>query len=243
VIATARASTFDLLGFAVLPGVVGIDRVESLGRAIDAAGAGENVLRRDGTLYGMRDALRGLPEVRELANSAEILGLVRPILGPDAFVVRALLFDKTPGANWGVPWHQDLTIAVKQRVKTDGFGPWTVKAGIPHVRPPIEVLEGMVTVRVHLDDCDATSGPLRILPGSHNHGRLGAEATRLWLERDRPIECLVGAGGAVLIRPLLLHASSPATSPRRRRVVHLEYAAAGLPGGLEWFESGTEPPR
>jgi ectoine hydroxylase-related dioxygenase (phytanoyl-CoA dioxygenase family) len=213
VIATASASTFDLLGFVVVPGVVGIDRIESISRAIDAAGAGESVLRRDGIFYGMRDALRGLPEVRELANSTEILGLVRPILGPDAFAVRALLFDKTPSANWGVPWHQDLTIAVKKRVETEGFGPWTVKAGIPHVRPPIEVLEGMVTVRVHLDDCDATSGPLRILPGSHNHGRLGVEATRLRLERDRPVECLVGPGGVVLIRPLLLHASSPATSP------------------------------
>ena len=39
-----------------------------------------------------------------------------------------------------------------------------------------------------------------------------------------------------MIRPLLLHASSAAESPRRRRVVHLEYAADPLPGGLDWFE-------
>jgi hypothetical protein len=71
----------------------------------------------------MRDALRNLPEIRELANSVELLDLVRPVLGPGAFAVRGLLFDKTPEANWGVPWHQDLTIAVKKRVEVPGFGP------------------------------------------------------------------------------------------------------------------------
>lgn len=39
------------------------------------------------------------------------------------------------------------------------------------------------------------------------------------------------------MRPLLLHASSPAASPGHRRVLHVEYAAAGLPGGLQWYEA------
>lgn len=227
---------FDALGFAVVPEVVTPGAVASLARAIDAAGEGPAVLRREGALYGMRDALRGLPEVRDLARSEALLGLVRPVLGPGAFAVRALLFDKTPEANWGVPWHQDLTIAVRRRVDTPGFGPWTVKAGIDHVRPPIATLERMVTLRVHLDDCGPEHGPLRVLPGSHRDGLLGAGATRALLERGRPVSCLVGRGGVVMIRPLLLHASSPAESPRRRRVVHLEYAADPLPGGLDWFE-------
>jgi ectoine hydroxylase-related dioxygenase (phytanoyl-CoA dioxygenase family) len=243
VIATAPATDFDRLGFAILPNILATDLIESLGRAIDEAGDGQAILRREGTLYGMRDALRSLPEIRELANSAELLDLVRPVLGSDAFAVRGLLFDKTPGANWGVPWHQDLTIAVKERVEVVGFGPWTVKAGVTHVRPPVEVLEGMVTLRVHLDSCDALSGPLRVLPASHSLGRLGAEATRIRLERDAAVECLVEAGGVVMMRPLLLHASSAAISPSRRRVIHLEYAAAPLPGGLEWFETGFEGPR
>jgi hypothetical protein len=37
------------------------------------------------------------------------------------------------------------------------------------------------------------------------------------------------------MRPLLLHASSPAADPRHRRVIHLEFAAEPLPGGLEWL--------
>lgn len=230
------APDFEARGFAIVPGVLAPDHVVAIARAIDAAGEGPAVLRREGSLYGMRDALRGLPEIRDLARSEALLALVRPALGPRAFAVRALLFDKTPGANWGVPWHQDLTIAVKARVEAPGFGPWTVKAGIDHVRPPVEILERMVTLRVHVDDCGPDRGPLRVLPGSHVDGLLGAERTRRHLERDRPVSCLVDRGGVVMIRPLLLHASSPAESPRRRRVVHLEYAADPLPDGLDWFE-------
>ena len=32
---------------------------------------------------------------------------------PGAFVVRGLFFDKTPTTNWNLPWHQDMTIAVR----------------------------------------------------------------------------------------------------------------------------------
>jgi ectoine hydroxylase-related dioxygenase (phytanoyl-CoA dioxygenase family) len=118
-----------------------------------------------------------------------------------------------------------------------GFGPWTRKAGIPHVRPPVGVLERMVTLRVHLDDCGPGQGPLRVLPGSHREGRLTAEATRDRLDRFPAVDCTVPGGGVVMIRPLLLHASSAATEPRRRRVIHLEYAIDALPGGVEWFET------
>jgi ectoine hydroxylase-related dioxygenase (phytanoyl-CoA dioxygenase family) len=165
---------------------------------------------------------------------------VRTVPGPGAFVVRGLLFDKTPEANWPVPWHQDLTIAVKARCEAPGYGPWTVKGGVPHVRPPIDVLEGMLTLRVHLDDCDESRGPLRVLPGSHTRGRLDAEETRRWLDRVAPVSCLVPRGGVLLMRPLILHASSPAEVPLHRRVVHLEYAADRLPGNVEWFESEVD---
>ena len=41
------------------------------------------------------------------------------------------------------------------------------------------------------------------------------------------------------MRPLLLHASSASQSPRHRRVIHLEYAADPLPGGLVWDREAT----
>jgi len=230
------AESVRLDGYAVVPGVVDLATVDGLTRSIESARSADSALKHDGDLYGMRDILRAIPEVRRLAGSPELLALVEPVLGPGSFAVRGLLFDKTPAANWSVPWHQDLTIAVRERVDAPGFGPWTRKAGIPHVRPPVEVLEGMITLRVHLDDCGPDQGPLRVLPGSHRDGRLSAEATRDHLETVKAVDCLVDRGGVVMMRPLLLHASSSAVSPRRRRVVHLEYASAPLPGGVDWFE-------
>jgi len=38
------------------------------------------------------------------------------------------------------------------------------------------------------------------------------------------------------MRPLTLHASSAATSPSHRRVLHIEYITGGLPGGLEFHD-------
>jgi hypothetical protein len=87
-------------------------------------------------------------------------------IGPGALPVRAILFDKTAGRNWALAWHQDRTIVVRERIDAPGFGPWTVKSGLIQVEPPFEILKRMVTVRVHLDQVDASNAPLRIVPGS-----------------------------------------------------------------------------
>lgn len=165
-------------GFAIVPGVLDPETVERLRAAISPLGAiaAPAALRRRQSLYGARDLLRLVPEVRELARSAEVRRLVEPVLGPAAFPVRGLLFDKTPEANWGVPWHRDLTIAVRDRRDVPGYGPWTRKAGVPHVQPPLDVLRGMLTIRLHLDDCGSEQGPLAVIPGSHataGQGRRG----------------------------------------------------------------------
>jgi ectoine hydroxylase-related dioxygenase (phytanoyl-CoA dioxygenase family) len=201
------------------------------------------VLRRDGDVYGVRDLLARVPEVRRLAESARLLSLVESILGPGAFVVRGLFFNKTPTANWNLPWHQDVTIAVKQKLEVAGFGPWTLKTGIPHVHAPGELLARMITVRLHLDDCGQENGPMRVLPGSHATGRLNPAEVASWTAEAsrRAISCVVPAGGAFIMSPLLLHASAVATAPGHRRVIHLEYAAEELPGGLEWFQGPTFP--
>jgi len=54
---------------------------------------------------------------------------------------------------------------------------------------------------------------------------------------DRPEAiCTVGRGGAVVMRPRLLHASSPVKTASHRRVIHLEFAAGPLPPPLEWYQ-------
>ena len=132
-------------------------------------------------------------------------------------------------------WHPDLTISVTQKMEVAGFSGWSVKEGAIHVQAPAAVLERMLTVRLHLDDCGPNDGPLRVIPGSHLAGRLDAPQILHW-QRSRASEpCHVPAGGALLMRPLLLHSSSSAVRPNHRRVIHLEFAEEQLPDGLSWL--------
>jgi len=126
---------------------------------------------------------------------------------------------------------------VKQRIDVSGYGPWSIKEGVPHVQPPIEILETMVTVRLHLDDCDESNGPLRVIPGSHRTGRRDAADIVKSRANQKEVICSMQAGDALLMRPLLLHASSEASAPAHRRVVHLEYSTGSLASGLEWAEA------
>ena len=226
-------------GFAVVPPVVGEPAVAALLSALNRLDAGAGVRRRE-TVYAVRNLLEAVPEVAALARSAERRALVTPVLGENCFPVRGILFDKTADANWNVVWHQDLSIAVAEKRETDGFGPWSEKAGVVHVQPPPSVLERMLTVRLHLDDCGEENGPVQVLPGTHRSGRLTSEQIQHLRQERQATACTSPRGGVLLLRPLLLHASSASRLPCHRRVIHLEYAADPLPGGLQWHQCHQE---
>jgi ectoine hydroxylase-related dioxygenase (phytanoyl-CoA dioxygenase family) len=183
---------------------------------------------------GIRNILELLPSAQQLAESQQILALVEPILGNLARVVRGIFFDKQPAANWKVPCHQDVTIAVKNRLDLPDYQPWSLKGGIHHVQPPVAILEQMLTVRIHLDKTDESNGALKVIPGSHAHGKLNDDAIEKWKQTSQ-IYCNCEPGGILLMRPLLLHASSMAIAPSHRRVIHLDYAGCTLPKSLEWY--------
>ena len=184
--------------------------------------------------HAQRNLLDFAP-VRQLACCQSVRKLVAAVLGPDCFAVRGILFNKTPDSNWKVVWHQDRTIAVRERIDVPQFGPWSVKAGVPSVQPPTSIMAKMLAMRLHLDENDESNGPLRVIPGSHRAGCLAAEQILAWKERPT-VTCTVPRGGVILMRPLLLHASSACSQPKQRRVVHLEFACEKLPGGLEWHD-------
>ena len=230
---------FDKDGFLVVPDLLPKAECETL--AIELTDLLEKQKRTNPkSRGGLRNVLRISPLAASVASSETILSVVSDLIGGVAFPVRAILFDKTNGANWGVPWHQDLAIAVAERKATEGFGPWSLKEGVVHVQPPIHVLAGMVTVRLHLDDCNTENGALRVLPGSHLGGELSSEDIADWSAKSSGLTCEIPRGSALVMRPLLLHASSPAKNPSHRRVFHVEYAAIELPNGLEWSERGSK---
>ncbi|MBY9062497.1 phytanoyl-CoA dioxygenase family protein [Sphingomonas yunnanensis] len=169
-----------------------------------------------------------------LDRSGPIGAIAASVLGGDVRPVRAILFDKTAERNWALGWHQDRTIVVKERVNTDGYGPWTVKSGLIQVEPPFEIVERMVTLRVHLDPVDETNAPLRIVPGSHRLGRLPeAEIERVVATIGERL-CLAERGDIWLYATSIIHASLAADPPRRRRVLQVDFSADAAPGPLAW---------
>lgn len=220
------------LGYALLADVVSASQIGAILKELTRLSAGQS--ERRGSVYAARNLLATVPAVARLACSPELRSVIGPVLGRAAFPVRAILFDKVSGANWRVGWHQDQIIPVAARKEVPGFSAWSIKENVPHVRPPAAVLERMLSLRIHLDDCPGTNGALRVIPGSHANGILDEEQIKRISAEVQPITCEVKRGDVLAMRPLLLHSSAPASEPSHRRVIHLEYAAEPLPGGLEW---------
>lgn len=205
-------------GYALVPAVFGPQETASI----------------EASLRAVPVSSAGTRNLLELDWCRKLAARLRGALGVPGLAVQCTLFDKTPERNWLVALHQDLAVPVRERVPHPELQTWSVKEGQHFVQAPAALLEQMVAVRLHIDDCGADNGPLRVVPGSHHYGRLSPdEATRL---RDALGEMspLVHGGGALLMKPLLLHASSKAISPRRRRVLHFLFGPASIGYGLRW---------
>jgi ectoine hydroxylase-related dioxygenase (phytanoyl-CoA dioxygenase family) len=146
-------------------------------------------------------------------------------------------FAKSVSRNWLVPVHQDLSIPVAERVDEPTLAGWSEKEGQLFVQAPREVLESLVAVRLHLDRCGEEDGPLQVVPGSHRDGVLSAEAAVQVRRAQGVVSCLAEQGDAVVMKPLLLHASSKATGTSQRRVLHFLFGPPSLPHGLQWLAS------
>jgi ectoine hydroxylase-related dioxygenase (phytanoyl-CoA dioxygenase family) len=211
-------------GYTVIPDLIEGEELAEITRYVDA-------------LITNGSGMRRLIDVQWCAALAQRLAggdRVRQELPPEATPVQCTLFAKSIERNWLVSLHQDLSIPVAERVASQECSGWSEKEGQIFVQPPIQVLEKLLAVRIHLDDCDERSGALRVIPGSHRLGRLSpGEALQLRTERGEA-SVGVGRGGAMLMRPLLLHASSKVAGNKARRVLHFVFGPGNLPLGLRW---------
>ena len=225
-------------GFAIVPECLDVETCRRIIQLLDQLDMDQSraIIRRKNKVYAVRDVLNKSSGLKSVLQNNTIRRLIGSTLGRNAFVVRSILFDKTASANWHVGWHQDLMIPVKCREDVQGYSAWSVKAGVTHVKPPCPVLEQMLTLRIHLDECTKDDGPLRVIPESHVAGELTVDEIRQRVNSENEVHCVVPAGGALLMKPLLLHASSRANSPDHRRVLHLELANEELPDPLKWHE-------
>ena len=174
------------------------------------------------------------PSVIQLLQQGSLGRYLWSVLGRDLVAVKATMFDKTSSSNWRLQWHQDRAITIKERMDVPGYGPWSMKSGSLHVEAPSRVLEQMVAVRVHLDACGVDNGPLRVVPGSHRQGKISHSQIAEVTATAPSAEILVDQGAIVLMRPLLLHASTTAHHPAHRRVLHIELAPRESISPLQW---------
>lgn len=195
---------------------LGRDGAELTTQALDGASldALESVLSgqpRD--VAGVR--LFGLEGLRSFLEPGGPIGSLAAVrLGKNTRPVRAILFDKTPHANWSLAWHQDRVVAVRERRDVEGFGCWTRKHGTLHVAPPFQVLAAMLTLRIHLDAVPPTNAPLLIAPGSHHRGRVPETDILTVVANCGVVACLAEPGDVWTYATPILHASERASVRR-----------------------------
>ncbi|HTG56544.1 MAG TPA: phytanoyl-CoA dioxygenase family protein [Niabella sp.] len=221
-------------GFSVVESVYTKEEVEAVLQIIEKADTSKDTFRQSNDLFAIRQFLKELPDVLPVLLNARLKELIRSVFGENYFIVKSIYFDKPPGSNWYVSYHQDLTISVDQKADMPDFGPWTVKQNQFAVQPPIFILENNFTIRIHLDDTTEENGALKVIPGSHQKGIYRPETIDWATERE--VSCAVPKGGIMIMKPLLMHSSGRTTNNKKRRVVHIELSAAELPESLRWSE-------
>lgn len=222
------AKRFDQLGYATLPAMLGETELQAVDAALADTGS---------HTAGARQML-ALPWCAALADTLRDQLVAASVLPAGFVAVQCTYFEKSRDQNWLVAPHQDLSIPVQHRVDHADLAGWSDKDGMLFVQPPIAVLEQLVALRLHIDDCQATDGALKVVPGSHRKGRLQEADKALLRDASGAVVCPVAPGGGMAMRPLLLHASSKATGTSRRRVLHFVFGPPTLTHGLAWAAPG-----
>ncbi len=221
-------------GFSIVENIYSADEVKRILSIIENADTSSEKFRKSSELFAIRQFLKELPNTFDHIFNDKLRVLINDVMGNNFFVVKSIYFDKPEASNWYVAYHQDLTISVDKKHQLDNFGPWTTKQDQFAVQPPLEVLENITTIRIHLDDTDENNGALNVIPKSHLK-KIYRPETIDW-EQETEISCAVKQGGVMLMKPLTLHSSGRTTNNKKRRVIHIEFSNIELPGDLNWSE-------
>jgi hypothetical protein len=214
-------------GFVLVPEVLSSEECEAIAAHTISASAGS---------VGTR-CLLPLAWCQVLARQVRRHPLLTAFI-PSGFVAaQCTYFEKSRSRNWLVAVHQDLSIPVAKRISHPALRGWSEKEGSLFVQAPVELLERLVAVRLHIDNCAVNDGPLRVVAGSHLQGQVGPEAAVSARERRGEVVCPGPRGSALVMRPLLLHASSRASGNSMRRVLHVLFGPSELPHGLRWHHA------
>ena len=221
-------------GFTTLDSIYTTDEVENILRQISQANTDRETFRKSSNLFAIRQFLKEVPGVSDTIFNDNLKTLLKKLLGDIYFVAKSIYFDKPQTSNWYVSYHQDLTISVDKKLELAGFKFWTIKQNQFAVQPPLDILQNVVTVRIHLDKTNENNGALKVVPKSHLKGIYRPETIDWAIESE--VSCNVSKGGIMLMKPLLLHSSGRTTNYKQRRVIHIEFSNQELPTQLNWAE-------
>ena len=229
-----KKQDFQLEGVSIIDDVFTQKEIQSILDCIHSSSQKSDSFLKSTNLFAIRQLLNEIPSLQTHLFNGNLKAIISEFGGANYFLTKAIYFDKPPQSNWFVAYHQDLSISVKNRVETDNYIHWTQKRGQIGVQPPLNVLENILTIRIHLDDTTLENGALRVIPKSHLKGIYRPENIDWTIETEQI--CEVKRGGVMLMSPLTLHASSKSTSKLQRRVIHLEFSNIELAKPLEWLE-------
>lgn len=148
----------------------------------------------------------------EIAVMPQVLDIVEALIGPDILLYNVTYIIKEPNAPSHVSWHQDLTY-------------W----GLSH--------DDQVSMWLALSPATAVSGCMRMVPGSHLHGRLEHQVTDddsnvllqgqtvSGVDESGAVLCPLAPGEATFHHGWTLHASTPNHSNDRRIGLNVQYLA------------------
>jgi len=169
----------------------------------------------------------------ELACHPAVLDVVEALIGPDILVYNVTYIIKEANTPTHVSWHQDLTY-------------WGLDR------------DDQVSLWLALSDASVDAGCMRVIPGSHRHGRLvhitGEEDENNVLfqnqrvadiDESQAVPCPLRPGQASLHHGWLLHASAPNRTGDRRIGLNVQYIApqvrqTKLPGYTAWLVRGED---
>ncbi len=214
-------------GFDIIENIYSKQEVDEIVELIESQGLGGQ--------FGVREFLSDNSNIAKKVFNVKLLKLIHKISPNCTKSIKSIYFDKPPNANWVVNWHQDLTINLKEKKEVSGYKHWRVNNERTVVRPNIEMLENIFTIRIHLDDCTEENGALRVIENSHKQGVINIKD---WTINKVGEECIceVRKGGVLLMKPLILHSSKRTENEMNRRVIHIEFCDMDLPTGLKWKE-------
>jgi len=221
-------------GFSVISNVFSTEEIEKISEVIQNIDTSKETFRKSEDLFAIRQFLKEIPEVKDFIFNENLKAIIKEIFGENYFVVKSIYFDKPEKSNWYVAYHQDLTISVDKKVSLENFGPWTTKQNQFAVQPPLNIIENIFTIRIHLDDTDENNGALKVVPKSQAKGIYRPETIDWNVEKENI--CNVEQGGIMIMKPLLLHGSNRTTNGKKRRVIHIEFSDRELPEELNWSE-------